>query len=159
MAKTKTPKKVTAKTKSVAAKPTAILCKGALAYIGLYGAAYETAKTRFESVLGSTDGLFDALVEKGESLEEKAIIVAKGAQIKAAETFTTSTDKVRSVLPTASNDRVVELEAEVNKLNKKIAAMAKKKSAAAKKVKVTTEKTVKPSTINTAQIPAPSKAA
>jgi len=43
-------------------------------------------------------------------------------------------------LPTASNDRVAELEAEITKLNKKISAMAKKKPTA-KKVK--TEKVVK----------------
>jgi len=145
MAKTKTSAKKTAKNvkiKTEAVKPTALLRKGALAYIGLYGAAFEAAKTRFATVRSSTDGLFDELVEKGTDIEAKASVFAKGAQLKATDRFSASTAKVRSVLPTASNDRVEELEAEVTKLNKKIAAMAKKK-AAAKRVKITTEKTVK----------------
>jgi len=45
-------------------------------------------------------------------------------------------------LPTASNDRVEELEAEVAALNKKISSLAKKaaKKTPAKQVKMTTEK-------------------
>lgn len=120
-------------------KTTAILRKGALAYVGLYGAAFERAKFRFDQVRGATDGLFDTLVVKGEEIEGKATVFAKGAQVKATETFSTTTSKVRGVLPTASNDRVEELEAEVTKLNKKISAMAKKTTT--KKVK--TEKRVK----------------
>lgn len=145
----KTPAKISAKAKLTAAKPAAMLRKGALAYIGLYGAAYETAKSRFETMRDTTDGLFDTLVEKGENLESKAIVLAKGAQITATETLAASTTKVRNVLPTASNDRVEELEAELMVLNKKLAAMAKKQ-AAAKKVKVKTEKTPKAETQNTA---------
>jgi len=138
MAKTKTTQKAQKET----LKATALLRKGTLAYIGLYGAAYERAKFRFEQVRGATDGLFDTLVVKGEEIEGKATVFAKGAQVKASETFTTTSSKVRGVLPTASNDRVEELEAEITKLNKKISAMAKKKTAA-KKVKVKTEKVVK----------------
>jgi len=150
MAKTKTAKKIEAKkdNKSAAAKPAALLRKGALAYVGLYGAAFDAAKTRFAAVAANTDGLFDNLVEKGQDIEAKTAMLAKGAQVKATETFTASTAKVRGVLPTASNDRVAELEAEVTKLNKKIAAMAKKK-ASAKAVKITTEKTVKTAKSNT----------
>lgn len=156
MAKTKTTKQT--KTKTPVAKPTAILRKGALAYVGLYGAAYATAKTRFDTMRGSADGFLDSLVEKGEDIEAKAIVLAKAAQNTASETLTTSTHKVRSVLPTASNDRVEELEAEVTKLNKKIAAMAKK-NAANKKVKITTEKTVKVSTPNVTPSSTANKAA
>ena len=108
MAKTKTAKKVEKET----VKSVALLRKGALAYIGLYGAAYERAKFRFEQVRGGADGLFETLVVKGEEIEGKATVFAKGAQIKATETFTATTSKVRGVLPTASNDRVEELEAE-----------------------------------------------
>jgi len=133
MAKTKKMQKETV-------KATALLRKGTLAYIGLYGAAYERAKFRVEQVRGATDGLFDTLIVKGEEIEGKATEIAKGAQVKATETFTATTSKVRGVLPTASNDRVAELEAEITKLNKKISAMAKKKPTA-KKVK--TEKVVK----------------
>ncbi len=136
MAKTKTVK--TAQKETL--KATALLRKGTLAYIGLYGAAYERAKFRFEQVRGATDGLFDTLVVKGEEIESKATVFAKGAQAKATDTYAATTSKVRGVLPTASNDRVEELEAEVAKLNKKISAMAKKKVAAKK---VRTEKLVK----------------
>jgi len=149
MAKTKTTtaaKKTTKAAHKETLKATALLRKGALAYIGLHGAAFERAKFRFEQVRGATDGLFDTFVEKGEELEAKATILAKGAQAKATETFADTSEKVRSVLPTASNDRVEELEAEVAALNKKIATLAKKaapKKVPAKKVKMTTEKTVK----------------
>ena len=148
MAKTKTTKTKTTKTKAtkkvqVDAKinaPVQALRKGALAYVGLYGAAYEAAKTRFETVRGTADNLFDSLVEKGETIETAALGLAKAAQVKATDTFTTSTEKVRDVLPRPSNDRVEELEAEITKLNKKISAMAKKK-ASAKKASVKTQKT------------------
>lgn len=144
MAKTKTTKAVETAQKETL-KATALLRKGVLAYVGLHGAAYERAKFRFEQVRGATDGLFDTFVEKGEELEAKATVFAKGAQVKATETFNDTTAKVRGVLPTASNDRVEELEAEVAALNKKISGLAKKaaKKAPAKKVKMTTEKTVK----------------
>lgn len=137
MAKTKTVKAAQKET----LKATALLRKGTLAYVGLYGAAYERAKFRFEQVRGATDGLFDTLVVKGEEIESKATILAKGAQLKATDTYTATSSKVRGVLPTASNDRVEELEAEVAKLNKKISAMAKKK-ASSKKAKIKTEKRV-----------------
>ena len=143
---TKAAKKTVKQAEKETLKATALLRKGVLAYVGLHGAAYERAKFRFEKLRGSTDGLFDSFVEKGEELEAKAAILAKGAQEKASETFTETTAKVKSVLPTASNDRVEELEAEVAALNKKIASLAKKaapKNVQAKKVKMTTEKTVK----------------
>jgi len=144
MAKTKTAtKKAKKTTQKETVKATALLRKGVLAYVGLHGAAFERAKFRFEQVRTSTDGLFDTFVEKGEELETKAAGFAKVAQVKASETFTETTAKVRGVMPTASNDRVSELEAEVTALNKKIAAMTKKTSKPVKKVKMTTEKTVK----------------
>jgi len=137
MAKSKTAQKAQKET----FKTTALLRKGALAYIGLYGAAYDRAKFRVEQVRGATDGLFETLVVKGEEIEGKATVFAKGAQVKASETFSITSSKVRGVLPTASNDRVEELEAEITKLNKKISAMSKKKASA--KTKVKTNKTVK----------------
>lgn len=137
--------KTTKATEKETLKAKAILRKGALAYMGLHGAAYERAKFRFEQVRGQADGVFDTFVEKGEELEAKVSVFVKGAQEKAAETLTDTTIKVRGILPAASNDRVQELEAEVATLNKKIKALAKKapKKTATKKVKMTTEKTVK----------------
>jgi len=145
MAKTKTTsaKKATKSAQKETVKATALLRKGVLAYIGLHGAAYERAKFRFEQVRGATDGLFDTFVEKGEELEAKATVLAKDAQAKASETFAGTTAKVKGVMPTASNDRVSELEAELTALNKKISAMTKKAAKPVKKVKMTTEKTAK----------------
>lgn len=146
MAKAKT-KKVEKKVEKEAVKATAMLRKGALAYVGLYGAAYERAKMRAEQVRSfyneKTDGVFETLVKKGEEIEGKAVVYAKFAQTKATETFAETTDKVKAVIPTPSNDRVEELEAEIATLNKKISAMAKKNAKPAKKVVVKTEKTVK----------------
>lgn len=139
MAKTKTTKtaKKTAETK------TSFLRKGALAYVGLYVAAYDRAKMRVEQVRKATDGLFDDLVEKGEKIEGQAVVMAKGAQVKVAEAANDTVTKVREVLPTGGKSRVTELEAEVEKLNKKIVAMGKKASATTKKAAMKTEKTVK----------------
>jgi len=143
MAKTKTTKTPQKETVKATAKTTALLRKGALAYVGLYGAAYERAKFRADQVRNATDGLFDSLVVKGENIEGKATVFAKDAQVKVVETFTTTTSKVRGVLPKASNDRVEELETEITKLNKKISAMAKKKATKAVKVKTAKVKTEK----------------
>ncbi|WP_409433403.1 hypothetical protein ACJ3XI_02550 [Litorimonas sp. RW-G-Af-16] len=150
MAKTKTAKttkKAVEATETEALKATAMLRKGALAYVGLYGAAFERAKMRTEQVRSfyntKTDGVFDTLVAKGEEIEGKAADYAKTAQKRVVETFETTTDKVKEILPTASNDRVEELEAEIATLNKKISAMAKKNAKPAKKTEMKTEKSVK----------------
>ena len=143
MAKTKATKSTKTAAKKDTVKTTALLRKGVLAYVGLYGAAYERAKFRFEQVRGATDGLFDTFVEKGEELEAKATILAKTAQDKASETFADTSAKVKGVIPAASNDRVAELEAEVTALNKKISALTKKAAKPVKKVKMTTQKSAK----------------
>ena len=77
---TKTTKKTTAK--KAAAKTNEkfnvaeAARKGALAYVGLYGYAYDRAKFRFEQArelaTTSTTGLFGELVEKGEVVEVEA---------------------------------------------------------------------------------------
>ena len=143
MAKTKATKSTKTAAKKDTVKTTTLLRKGVLAYVGLHGAAYERAKFRFEQVRGATDGLFDTFVEKGEELEAKATILAKTAQDKASETFADTSAKVKGVIPSASNDRVSELEAEVTALNKKISALTKKAAKPVKKVKMTTQKSAK----------------
>ena len=141
----KTTKKVTKKTakttKKVEAKTTSALRKGTLAYLGLYGFAAERATKRVEQVKGlyanATDGLFEDLVARGEKVEELALGTAKTAQKRAVETFETTTDKVKSVVPFGANDRVEELEAEIKSLTKKITALSKKSTA--KKVGINKE--------------------
>jgi sugar diacid utilization regulator len=139
MAKAQTKKTKT--TKTTKTQKTSAVRKGALAYLGLYGVAYERAVMRAEQVKGlyatkvkgSTDGLFTELVARGEKVEELALGTAKTAQKRAVETFETTTDKVKAALPTSlpfgANDRVEELEAEVAALNKKIVALSKKSAA------------------------------
>jgi len=124
------------------------LRKGTLAYLGLYGTAYARAKTRFDQVKASTDGLYGTLVARGEVIEAKAAQTFKTtretATTKAAATYAAGSEKIRSVMPVASNDRVAELEAEVKALQVKIAAAAKKSSAkAVKKAAAPTMKTEK----------------
>jgi len=147
----------TVKTTSVAfearaKRASALLRKGALAYVGLYGAAYDRAKLSAEQVREAankarTQGeeFFGTLVVKGEEIEVQATKLAKDAQKTATETFEETTEKVKSfvpsnILPLSANDRASELQAEVEALNKKIAALSKKKSAPRKAVKMTTEK-------------------
>ena len=117
--------------------------KGTLAYLGLYGFAAERARLRTEQVKAlynnATDGLFEDLVARGEKVEELAFGTAKTAQKRAVETFETTTDKVKSVVPFGANDRVEELEAEIKTLNKKISALSKKASKPSKTA--TTDKT------------------
>jgi len=120
--------------------------KGTLAYFGLYGYAYDRAKLRFEQArtfaTTSTNGLFDELVEKGEGVEAQASALFKGAQLQAAKTYSENADKVKAALPKFANDRVSELEAEVDALNKKITALSKKAKTVRKPVsaKMKTEK-------------------
>ena len=146
-----TAKKTTNKTaktaKKVDAKKISTLRKGALAYLGLYGFAAERARKRTEQVkalyANATDGLFEDLVAHGEKVEELAVGTAKTAQKRAVETFETTTDKVKSVIPFGANDRVQELQAEIRALNKKISALSKKASKPRKAATIATEKTVK----------------
>ncbi len=144
MAKTKT--KDTVKTvEKETLKAKALFRKGALAYIGLHAAAYDRAKDRVVQLRGQADGFFDTLVERGTEIEDKAGTYAKVAQVKAGETFSGTTARVRGILPKASNDRVAELEAEIATLTKKITALSKKTTVkkAASKTKMTTQKTEK----------------
>ena len=137
--------KVTATIEQETAKARAALRKGALAYIGVYGAAYDIAKTRFTKFRSTSNTLFDQMVEKGTEIETQAVKLTEGLRAKAGETVETGTEKVRNVLPFGSNDRVAELEAEVKALNAKI-KKASKKAAPAKrktvKAKMATEKKV-----------------
>lgn len=141
-AKTKTAKTVET-IETPVAKAAVIARKGARAYLGLFGMAYDRAQMRAEQVRTATDGLFDTLVAKGEIIEGKAVVFAKDAQAKATTRYVDTSAKVRSVLPTSANDRVSELEAKITALNKKIAALSKKAVKPAKKASMKTAKTKK----------------
>lgn len=144
----KTTKKTTKTTKASAKKVEAqtsnvieFARKGALAYVGLYGMAYERAQFRFNQLREATDGLFDELVERGEKIEEQAGETFKGARAKVEETVSEGSERFKAVLPAAAKTRVTELEGEIAALNKKIVSMSKKARTSAKKM--TTEKTEK----------------
>ncbi len=124
-------------------KATALLRKGTRAYIGIYGAAFQRAQMRFEQVKGATDGLFTDLVIRGTEIENRAVGMAKIAQIKTSDRFSAATDKVADLVPVAANSRVAELELEVAQLNAKISKLAKPAKKSAAKAKMTTEKTSK----------------
>jgi len=142
----KTAKKVEAETVKTTQKATAMLRKGTLAYVGLYGAAFDRAKFRFAQARQATDGMFDTLVARGETIETKATVIAKDAQAKAMATYATTSEKVRDALPIGANDRVEDLEAEIATLNKKINAVSKKAKPVSKETKASmkTEKTAAP---------------
>jgi len=146
----KTAKKATKAAETNTLKARAFVRKGALAYVGLYGAAYERAQLRWNQLRTSTDGLFDTLVVKGEEIESKAGVVFKTTQTKVTERFEEGTEKVRSILPVSANDRVEEMEAEIKALNKKIVALGKKAKTSTK-AKLKTEKTVKAKTATKAE--------
>ncbi|WP_298912977.1 hypothetical protein [uncultured Algimonas sp.] len=142
MAKAKTPKKTARKTtrKTTKASETSTLRKGALAYVGLYGLAYERAQFRADQLKAKSGELFDTLVRKGETLEAQGLELTKDARAKASDLVEDGVETVRNVVPFGGRDnRVEELEAEVAALNKKIAALSKKASTPRKTVK--TEKT------------------
>lgn len=136
-AKTTTKKKATKKTVEVSN-----IRKGARAYLGLYGLAYERAQFRADQLKTASGELFETLVKKGEVLEAQTLELTKGARAKATDLVEDSVETVKNVVPFGVRDnRVEELETEIAALNKKIAALSKKASTPRKTTKTT--KTVK----------------
>ena len=106
--------------------PAEMLRKGWLAYLGLYGAAYERVKpftTKYADV-------FEDLVEKGETVETTAQEAAGTVRERATGIYGQSVERVKNFVPTAeSTSRVEDLEAEIAALNKKVTALSKKPAA------------------------------
>jgi len=128
---TSTTKKTTKKTETVKTsfvanlKTPAIVRKGFRAYVGAFGAAYERALPVYEKAVKN----YDDYAARGEKLETVATTYAKDTRKSVTEfakaRFEKRSAQLRSLVPGAANDRVVELEAEIAKLNKKIVSMAK----------------------------------
>jgi len=113
------------------------------AYFGLHVAAFEQAQIGFTKARELTDGLFEDLVSKGETLEAKASVAFKGTQVKMIEGYNETTETVRDLLPTSSS-RVEQLEAEVAELTavlKTLDKPAKKKAVKKAASKKATSKT------------------
>jgi polyhydroxyalkanoate synthesis regulator phasin len=140
MTKVKTAKKTTKKTTAKTGDVSAIR-KGALAYVGLYGLAYERAQMRADQLKTASGELFETLVKKGAVLEGKGMELTKETRAKATDMVETSVETVKNVVPFGGRDnRVEELEAEVASLNKKISALSKKATSTRKIAKTATVK-------------------
>ncbi len=128
--------KKTETTETTERMPAEILRNGWLAYLGLYGAAYERVKPLTEK----TAGIFEDLIAKGEKVEANAQDVAEDVRARTNGVYGDSVARVRKFFPSfvAKAGRVDELEAEVEALNKKVAALTKKP--AAKRTTKTTSK-------------------
>lgn len=131
--------KTTTKTSSAKTAEVSNIRKGALAYVGLYGLAYERAQMRVDQLKTASGELFDTLVKKGAVLETKGLELTKDTRAKATDMVETSVETVKTVMPFGGRDnRVEELEAEVASLNKKIAALSKKATSTRKMAKTAT---------------------
>jgi hypothetical protein len=146
-----TSKKVEAtKTKFVAnLKTPAIVRKGFRAYVGVFGAAYEAALPRYEKAVKNATKSYDDYAARGEKIETAATCYAKDTRKNvtsfAKARFEKRSAQLRSIVPGTAKGRVVELEAEIAKLNKKIVSLGKTKakSASKKATKVATTVTSK----------------
>lgn len=134
MTKVSAPKKAVKTVETEARNVGTILRKGALAYVGLYVAAYDRVKPIVANTGEKAEKLLGELVEKGEVIEAQAADVAVTAKTRV---FALAS-KAREALPVIANDRVNQLEGEITKLNKKVAAKAK---SATQATKVKTQKT------------------
>ena len=110
-------------TETTQVTPAEMLRKGWLAYLGLYGAAYERVKPVTEKYVG----VFEDLIAKGETVETNAQEVAETVRERASGFYGEGISRVRNFVPSpAKAGRVQELEAEIEELNKKVAALTKK---------------------------------
>jgi len=139
MAKTET------KVEKETVNATELLRKGALAYVGLYGFAFDRAKLRAEQVRVAANDLFEDLVSRGTKLEDEALKATKDLREKATETVETNREKFTGFF-NRKDERVVELKKEIERLNAELTTKAKKAAPAKRKsvkAKMTTEKSGK----------------
>ena len=110
------------KTETQATTPAEVLRKGWLAYLGIYGAAFE----RVKPLTGKYADVFEGLIEKGEAVEKNAQEVAETVRERATDFYGEGFSRVRNFVPSvARKNRVEELEAEIEALNKKVASLSK----------------------------------
>ncbi|MCB2113375.1 MAG: hypothetical protein R3C42_00555 [Parvularculaceae bacterium] len=106
--------------------PVEAIRKGWLAYLGAYGLAFERARPAFAKLKTRYADLIEDLVEKGEEVETTAKEQFVDARDRAKGVYGAGYEKVRAFIPArAANDRVKELEAEVEALTQKLAAVKK----------------------------------
>lgn len=124
-------------------KPKSFLRRSALAYIGLYGMAYDRAQLRRKQARDLTEGLFEDLSERGETTFTQAELFIKQARIGAWKNYASTAEKVTEILPIPVKTKVEKLEAELASLEakfdrmNKVAKPAKSKASKARTVKAT----------------------
>jgi len=110
-------------------KSPAIVRKGFRAYVGVFGAAYEAALPRYEKAVKTATKSYDDYAARGAKLETAATTYVKDTRKNVASfakaRFEKRSAQLRSIVPGSAKGRVVELEAEIAKLNKKIVSLAK----------------------------------
>ena len=120
-------------------KAQAAVRNGWLAYLGLYGYAYDRARPEVEKLSAKALEFFGDLVEKGETVETNAQEVVADVRERTVAVYSAGLAKAKSFAPkAAANDRVKELEAEIAEL--KASAKPKARKAAAKTTKRTTKR-------------------
>lgn len=107
-----------------------VVRQGWLAYLGAYGLVIERAKPALKTLTEKYNDLFVDLVEKGEEVEATAKEQIVDVRDRAKGVYGAGVEKFRAFIPArAANDRVKELEAEVEALTKQLSAKAKRASA------------------------------
>ena len=103
-------------------KPSEVVRQGWLAYLGVYGLAIDRAKPALETLRAKYADLFGELVEKGAEIEATAKEQIADAGERAKGFYGAGVEKFREMSPirAVANDRVKELEAEVEALTKKL---------------------------------------
>lgn len=117
-------------------KTGSMIRRAALAYLGMYGVAYEEAQARLNSIRENSDEWFDRLVKKGEEIEAQAGELFEDAQSIVNE----NAAKVREAIRPSN---VVDIKVKTTKPKAKPAAKkttAKKTTAMKKAVKKTAAK-------------------
>ncbi len=121
-----------------------VLRRSALAYVGLYGLAYDRAQLRRRQAKDLTENLFENLSQKGETTVKQAEVLIKQAQKGAWKGYTNTADKVTEALPVPVKSKVNRLEDELSDLQAKLERMTKaatpKKAAKKTTAKKTTAK-------------------
>ncbi len=104
---------------------TSILRKGALAYIGLYGTAFDRAQARFSQLQSVRKTLVNTLANQGETLEGYAGTGFKSASDVFMKTYACGAARTRKFLPQSARTQITKLESEIAELNVILAGLKK----------------------------------
>lgn len=111
------------------------LRQGVLAYVGIYGLAYDRFQMRREQAKTLTENLFGDLTEKGETTVKQAELLLKRAQKGAWKNYAGASEKLTEAMPVKIKSRVEVMEEELSKLQETFDRLSKTAAIDAKKVK------------------------